>query len=108
MDDVDFKIDQITSYSCRRVRRANGTYSENWSNHSWATAVDFNWTDLPQGRRAPAGHPIYDVAQRAVNLRTNNGKPIFRWGGVWSGTTADPMHFEVCCDPDDLATGIAN
>lgn len=107
-EQYELKLGQCSSYSCRRVRRADGTYSTSWSNHSWATAVDLNSKDLPQGRKAPSGHPVWRVAQKAVGLRTNNGQPIFRWGGNWSGTTADPMHFEVCCKPADLATGIAN
>lgn len=98
----NYLITQAGSYSCRKIKRADGSFSSSWSNHSWATAVDVNWTHLPQGRRAPAGDPIYDVAQAAVNLRTANGKTIFRWGGVWAGSQADPMHFEVCCSPADL------
>ena len=101
------KLGQCGSYNCRRIKRSDGSYSPNWSNHSWATAVDLNSADLPQGRKAPPGHPVWRVAQRALGLRTSNGKGIFRWGGNWSGSYADPMHFEVCCTPSDLATGIA-
>lgn len=100
------KSGQCSSYNCRRIRRADGSYSSSWSNHSWATAVDLNSADLPQGRKAPAGHPVYRVAQRALGLRTGNGQGIFRWGGNWSGSQADPMHFEVCCKASDLSTGV--
>ena len=98
----------VGSYNCRRIRRVDGSYSSTWSNHAWALAVDFDWDDLPQGKRAPSGHPSYRVAQVAQNLRTNTGKNVFRWGGVWSGSTVDPMHFEVCCSPSDIASGFAN
>lgn len=98
----------VGSYNCRKIKRTNGTYSNTWSNHAWALAVDFDWDVMPQGRQAPAGHPVFRVAQRAQNLRTNTGKNIFRWGGAWSGSTVDPMHFEVCCSPADIASGIAN
>jgi hypothetical protein len=50
---------------------------------------------------------VWRVAQRALALRTNSGSQIFRWGGNWAGAQADPMHFEVCCRPADLATGVA-
>lgn len=104
MEQLNFKVKlgQTGGYVCRKIAGKSS-----WSNHSWGTAVDINWNDYPQGRRASPGDPIYDVAQRAVNLRTNNGKTIFRWGGVWSGSTQpDPMHFEVCCSASDLATGV--
>lgn len=97
---------QVGGYSYRRIVRADGSTSNTWSNHAWGHAVDFDWSVLPQGRKAPAGHVSYRVAQRATALRTNSGKKIFRWGGNWSGSTADPMHFEICCTPDDLASGI--
>lgn len=106
-EQYELKSGQCSSYNCRKIRRSDGSYSTSWSNHSWATAVDLNSSDLPQGRSAPSGHKVWRVAQRAVGLRTNNGQPIFRWGGNWSGSQADPMHFEVCCKPADLATGVA-
>ena len=81
--------------------------SSSWSNHAWGLAVDFDWSNWPQGTQAPVGHPIFGVAQIAQNLRTRaTGQLIFRWGGIWSGSTVDPMHFEVCCTPHDLSTGV--
>lgn len=95
-----------SGWSPRRIKKPGGGYSTTWSNHAWGCAVDLDATTLAQSTTAPAGHVVWRVAQRAQNLRTNTGKNIFRWGGIWSMPYRDPMHFEVCCTPADIASGL--
>ncbi len=69
-----------------------------------AVACDVNWDHNPYGKKL-----ITDMPRLMINAikaaRTMNGKQVWRWGGDFSGNK-DAMHFEVCCSPADLATGI--
>lgn len=89
---------QTGAYACRRIGG-----SSQWSLHSYGIAVDINWLVNPYGgyRRHIPNH----VARALTNIRTNNGRRVWSWGGDWSGTK-DWMHFQIDCRPSDLATGI--
>lgn len=110
MAEEEYPVYSTYGYSCRGIKLTNGGYSETWSNHSWGAAVDVNAADNPQGTSAlyvPNSAKLLKVASRATSLRTVSGnKTIFRWGGNWSGSYVDPMHFEVCVEPDFLKSGI--
>ncbi len=54
------------------------------SRHSWGIAVDIDVTDNPMGKPA-------HVDPRTVKIFEAHG---FAWGGNFSGTRIDPMHFE--------------
>jgi hypothetical protein len=103
--------------------------SSNWSNHAWGHACDIDsgtWP-RPQSGTTPATGSDTDylnwLAARGISttqwsklkavgqkspstsfISTGNNQRIFRWGGEW--TNRDPMHFEICCTPDDLRTGV--
>lgn len=86
-------------YNCRTITGGSGH-----SPHSYGVAVDINWQTNPYGKRL-----VTDMPQAMVNdilaITTNNGVPVFRWGGHYS-TNKDAMHFEVMCQRRDLASGI--
>jgi D-alanyl-D-alanine carboxypeptidase len=67
---------------CYNPRRIAG--SNNWSNHSWACAVDISPTTNGFG----AGHGT--LGMTVVNAFKKQGA---LWGGDYHGRT-DPMHFE--------------
>ena len=111
--DEGLDINHLSGYYCRPVVTfINGvrTYSRtSWSNHAWGLAVDFNAPQFPYGRHASAagsdGQKLIAVGVKAENnIRTGNGKRVFKWGERFS--RPDPMHFQVCAHPADLATGI--
>lgn len=91
------------AYNCRRV-----TGGSSYSLHAYAIALDINWQTNPYSRtlrtdmfRNGDGRMPY----RIQAIRTNNGKQVWRWGGFFSGNK-DAMHYEICCSPADLRTGI--
>ncbi len=105
----NFKLErhQMSSYACRGI--INGSGVNKWSNHSWGTALDVNYKDYPiasnGGKRIFSSDPLYIIGRQAEDLiRTNNGQRVFVWGNKWS--TADPMHFQICAKPADIATGV--
>jgi hypothetical protein len=68
-------------YACRAIAGTNQP-----SNHSWGTAVDINAPVNPRKR------PLTTNIPRPVReMWKANG---FRWGGDYSLSTPDPMHFE--------------
>lgn len=78
------------AYRAPRTATTGGT----WSNHASGTAVDLNWTG--HGARTAANRAWWQLARpksRVQNLQTKY--PILTWGGNWSPTNFDPMHWEI-------------
>jgi hypothetical protein len=69
-----------------------------------ALAVDINPPQNPYSTRLITNMPraMIDAIYR---IRTNSGHQVWQWGGYYS-TYKDAMHFEVCCTPAQLDTGI--
>ena len=95
-----------------------------WSWHSYGGAIDLDYggdnpdsPDHPGTDRNPhlktriypgfGNDPRFQITEAQVvavtNIRTNNGKRVWRWLG-WA--IGDTMHFEPNCTPADIATGI--
>lgn len=87
------------AFNCRKKVGSSG-----WSVHSLKIALDINWQSNPYGSRLVTNFP---AAMRAAikAIRTNNGKQVWEWGGDWDGNK-DAMHWQICCSPRDIATGI--
>jgi len=101
----EWNLVRATGYVVRKVKLVGGGYGTSWSNHAWGVAIDLNSNELPHGRRAPAGHIVFDVANKALKMRTGNGKQVWFWGNYFSNA-ADPMHFQLCVSPSDLKSGV--
>ncbi len=73
--------------------------SRTWSNHASGTAADLNATRHPQGRRG-----TFSTAQvAAIRKIIAELGSVIRWGGDYSGSSVDEMHFEIIGTPDRVA-----
>lgn len=89
--------------NCRAITGGTGL-----SLHALAIAWDLEWLLNPY--QLNDGSIITNMPPGLIRdieaLYTNNGKPLIRCGINYTGKHVDPMHFEMCCTPADLATGI--
>lgn len=91
------------AFNCRRV-----TGGSSYSLHAYGIALDLNWQTNPYHYRL-----ITDMFRpgdgrmpyRIEAIRTNNGRQVWRWGGLFGGNR-DAMHYEITCSPADIRTGI--
>jgi hypothetical protein len=91
------------SFECRRaVPSPCGSGTGNWSMHAYGLAVDLNPIENPYtgcGRtREPASVPYLNRSRIRAGMVTPAVVRAFRsvgwgWGGSWSGSTKDYMHF---------------
>ncbi|GAB3598602.1 hypothetical protein GCM10027586_00640 [Kineococcus gypseus] len=93
-------------YNFRPVRGYEERYrqtksAELLSEHSWALAADFRAGSNPQRANGPSDMPADIVATcRAIS-------PHLVWGGTWSGSRRDPMHFEYVGTPAQARADVA-
>jgi hypothetical protein len=69
-----------------------------------ALAVDINPGRNPYGPRLVTDMPRAMV-DGITGLRTNSGHQMIQWGGYFGGPY-DAMHYQGCCTPAQMATGI--
>jgi hypothetical protein len=88
----------IASPCASRARKGNGS----WSEHAYGRAVDLNPVENPYVgcgmSRDPASKPYLDRSRLRGGMVTPAVVAAFRsigwgWGGDWSGSTKDYMHF---------------
>jgi hypothetical protein len=88
------------TYNCRQIA---GT--DDYSLHSYGLALDLN-----PSKNGPQGSPTCDqpdaFRQAVKGIHTVSGRRVFEWGGDWSPSSQDPMHWQIGATPDELATGI--
>ena len=94
-----FECRQAVASPCAsRASRGNG----HWSEHAYGHAVDLNPVENPYVgcgmSRDPASRPYLDRARVRRGMVTPAVVAAFRsigwgWGGNWSGSTKDYMHF---------------
>lgn len=73
------------AYNYRPIRgQASG-----FSNHASGTAIDLNASKFPMGSRKMTAAQIAQC--RAITAEAG----VVRWGGEWSGSGVDQMHFEI-------------
>jgi hypothetical protein len=76
---------------CRAIKRPDGTFTDQPSNHSWGLALDLN---APENVFGGSTHTIPGAMARLWNTYG------FRWGGDYP-TSKDWMHFEFMGTPKD-------
>lgn len=93
------------SFECRPAVASpcsKGVVSKNWSNHAYGLAIDLNPRENPYvgcGRTRDASrNPYLDRKRLRPGMVTPAVIRAFRsigwgWGGDWSGSTKDYMHF---------------
>jgi len=93
------------SFECRQAVPSpcvGGTGTGHWSMHAYGLAVDLNPVENPYigcgMSRDPASKPYFDRALLRPGMVTPAVVAAFRsigwgWGGSWSGSTKDYMHF---------------
>jgi hypothetical protein len=88
------------AFVCRRITGGTG-----YSLHAYLIAIDINWQTNPYTKGALITDMPRGMVTEITNLRTNNGAPVWGWGGNYR-SVKDAMHYEIVCTPADLATGI--
>ena len=95
------------SFECRQAVPSpcsGGTGTGTWSMHAYGEAVDLNPVENPYvgcgQSRDPASRPYFDRSRLRRGMVTPAVVRAFRsigggWGGDWSGSTKDYMHFSV-------------
>ena len=99
--------DVTGSFSCRQAVPSpctGGKGTGTWSNHAYGYAIDLNPVENPYVgcgmTRDPRARSYLDRADRRPGMVTPAVIAAFRsigwgWGGSWSGSTKDYMHFSV-------------
>jgi hypothetical protein len=88
------------TYNCRQIA---GT--DDYSLHSYGLALDLNPSrNGPQGTATCDQPAAFREACKAIV--TGSGRLVFQWGGDWSPSSQDPMHWQIGATPDELASGI--
>ncbi len=72
--------------------------SSTLSNHSSGTAIDLNSDVHPQGSRGTFSDGQNSAIRAILALC---GNTVVRWGGDYTGSTVDEMHFEINVPPAD-------
>src|SRR3712207_6352465 len=97
--------DVTAAFECRQAVPspcAGGTGTGTWSNHAYGLAVDLNPRENPYvgcgQSRDPTAQAYRDRANRRRGMIGPRAVAAFAragwgWGGAWSGTTKDYMHF---------------
>lgn len=86
------------AFNCRTIA-GTGRHSL----HAYGLAADLNWQSNPYQKKLKTDMPAGMIAE-IQSIRTNSGAQVFRWGGTFG--TPDAMHYEICCSPRDIASGI--
>lgn len=95
----------VWGYNCRQITGGTG-----YSLHAYGIALDIDppWNPYFGYRKAFSwGDTLFTASQVAAveAIRTKNGKKVWQWLG-WASSIKDYMHWEICCTPSDLKTGI--
>jgi D-alanyl-D-alanine carboxypeptidase len=97
--------DVSASFECRQAVPSpcvGGRGTGSWSEHAFGEAVDLNPLENPYvgcgQSRDPASRPYFDRSRHRPGMVTPAVVRAFRsigwgWGGSWSGSTKDYMHF---------------
>ncbi len=97
--------DITASFECRQAVPSpctGGTANGNWSNHAYGHAIDLNPRENPYvgcgATRDPNGRQYLDRSRIRKGMVTPAVVRAFAsvgwgWGGSWSGSTKDYMHF---------------
>lgn len=98
---------QTGAFNCRHI---GSDPKKPWSSHAWATAVDVNWQQNPDGSRLVTNMPQGMLDEIDV-IVCADGTPVWRWGGDWdrdpstSESYYDAMHFELWSTPSEIEAG---
>jgi hypothetical protein len=97
--------DVSSSFECRQAVPSpcvGGRGTGSWSEHAYGEAVDLNPVENPYvgcgQTRDPASKPYFNRALHRPGMVTAPVVGVFRsvgwgWGGSWTGSTKDYMHF---------------
>lgn len=89
----ELRAGQCWGYAPRTIRGSTST----WSNHAWGLALDIN---APANPMTDDGRLITDMPTWVPQLWKAYG---FQWGGDYTGSRKDAMHFEFMGTPHDAA-----
>ena len=106
----------ITSVGCFRIDGTGYGQIGFLSGHTYGAAVDINADNNPYGEKQPyteaeweeleENHLKYQLIYTDSPMVKVAHKYTLLWGGEWSGTTRDIMHFSFICDGSTRAERI--
>jgi hypothetical protein len=94
----DREVQRLKAGQCGGYNPRSIAGSGTPSNHASATANDFNWTENPEHKRTMT------AAERSAChaiVRACDG--VVRWGGDYSGSDVDEMHWEIIGNAHQVA-----
>lgn len=106
-EDPDFVM---ASYGCFRIDGTGYGQIGFRSAHTYGAAIDLNWYEdgNPYGnqqpytkaewQKLPENHLKYQIIYQDSPIVKIAHKYTLLWGGEWSGSTKDIMHFSFICD----------
>lgn len=96
------RVEPLTSGWCwgYNYKQISGSNPAVWSNHAGGLAADCNAPSHPYGVRGTFNSG--QVSQiRAILAEVS---PAVQWGGDWSGSGVDEMHFEISANASTVAS----
>lgn len=96
--DYRFRETDGGTYNCRRIAG-----STSYSLHAYGLALDLNPSDNPYGTNRTDQPAAFRSSIKAI---TADGRQVFAWGGDWTGSGSDPMHWQIGATPAELSNGL--
>jgi hypothetical protein len=99
-DQFHTRVEALHSGWCWGYNFKQISGSSTYSNHASGTAIDINAPDHPYGSKG-----TFNSSQvSAIRAILSETSPAVRWGGDYSGSGVDEMHFEINANASTVAS----
>lgn len=100
VEQLDRRVERAVNPGCWGYNFRGNRNGSGLSNHSSATAIDYNAPEHPNGVRTARTFSQREIDEIHAILRELDG--VIRWGGDYKGTP-DSMHFEINASAERVA-----